>query len=198
MGLYLLGVFGAYLLGSIPFGLVFSKIYGTDDPRTHGSHNIGFTNVLRVCGKKAGFLTLFGDLGKGLLATTGASLMGFPWSWVLCVGFAVVFGHVFSLFLGFKGGKGVATGLGAILGIHPLIGFIVIVVWLGTVLIFRYSSGGALAAFGVFPFLAFFITHDVYFCLYSLCMMGIIYFCHKDNILRLTQGTESKMRLFSI
>jgi len=197
MGLYLSGVFGAYLLGSIPFGLVVTKILGADDPRTHGSHNIGFTNVLRVCGKKAGFLTLLGDLGKGLLATTMASFVGFPWVWILLVGFAVVFGHVFSLFLRFNGGKGVATGLGSILGIHPLIGLILIVVWLGAVLIFRYSSGGALAAFGVFPFIAFFLTQDLYFCLYSLCMMGIIYFCHKDNILRLAQGTESKMRLFS-
>jgi glycerol-3-phosphate acyltransferase PlsY len=197
MGLYLLGVFGAYLLGSIPFGLVVSKIFRTDDPRTHGSRNIGFTNVLRVSGKKAGFLTLFGDLGKGLLATAMVSLMGFPWVWILFIGIAVVLGHVFSIFLRFKGGKGVATGLGSISGIHPLIGLLLIGVWLGTVLVFKYSSGGALAAFGVFPFLAFLLTHDFYFCIYSLCMMVLIYFCHKENILRLMQGTESKMRLFS-
>ena len=197
MGLYLLGVFGAYLLGSIPFGLIVSKIFGTDDPRTHGSRNIGFTNVLRVSGKRAGFLTLFGDLGKGFLATTMATLMGVPWSWILSIGFAVVLGHVFSIFLQFKGGKGVATAMGSISGIHPLIGAVLMGVWLGTVLIFKYSSGGALAAFGVFPFLAFFLTHDFYFCLYALCMMGIIYLCHKENILRLIQGTENKMRLFS-
>jgi glycerol-3-phosphate acyltransferase PlsY len=198
MGLYLLGVFGAYLLGSIPFGLVVSQIFGTDDPRTHGSCNIGFTNVLRVSGKKVGFLTLFGDLGKGLLATTMASLMGFPWSWILLVGFAVVLGHVFSVFLRFKGGKGVATALGSILSIHPLIGFLLIGVWLGTVLVFRYSSGGALAAFGVFPILTFFLTDDFFFCMYSLGIMIIIYFCHKDNIFRLIQGTENKMSQFSI
>lgn len=197
MGLYLLGVLGAYLLGSIPFGLVVAKIFGTDDPRTHGSHNIGFTNVLRVCGKKAGFLTLLGDLGKGLLATTMVSFMGFPLGWVLSVGLVVVFGHVFSIFLKFNGGKGVATGLGSILGIYPLIGIILIVVWVSAVLIFRYSSGGALAAFGIFPFVAFFMTYDLYFCLYSLCMMGIIFYCHQDNILRLARGTESKIRLFS-
>jgi len=198
MGLHLLGVLGAYLLGSIPFGLVAAKIFGTDDPRTHGSHNIGFTNVLRVSGKKAGLFTLFGDLGKGFLATTMVGLMGFPWTWILFVGFVVVLGHVFSLFLRFKGGKGVATALGSILGIHPLIGLILIGVWLGAVLIFKYSSGGALAAFGVFPFLAFFLTRNLYFCVFSLFMTGIIYFCHKENIFRLSQGTESKMRLFSI
>ena len=197
MGLYLLGVLGAYLLGSIPFGLVVAKIFGTDDPRTHGSHNIGFTNVLRVCGKKAGFLTLLGDLGKGLLATTMVSFMGFPLGWVLSVGLVVVFGHVFSIFLKFNGGKGVATGLGSILGIYPLIGIILIVVWVSAVFLFRYSSGGALAAFGIFPFVAFFMTYDLYFCLYSLCMMGIIFYCHQDNILRLARGTESKIRLFS-
>jgi acyl phosphate:glycerol-3-phosphate acyltransferase len=197
MGLYLLGVLGAYLLGSIPFGLVVSKILNTDDPRNHGSCNIGFTNVLRVSGKKAGFLTLFGDLGKGILATSMASLMEFPWVWILCIGIAVVLGHVFSIFLRFKGGKGVATALGSISGIHPLIGLLLIGVWLGTVFVFRYSSGGALAAFGVFPFLAFFLTHDFYFCIYSLFMTLLIYLCHKDNILRLMQGTENKMRLFS-
>lgn len=193
MGLYLIGVFVAYLLGSIPFGLVFSKIFGTDDPRTQGSRNIGFTNVLRVSGKKAGFLTLFGDLGKGLLATTMVSLMGFPWIWILIIGVAVVLGHVFSLFLRFKGGKGVATAFGSILGIHSLIGLILIVIWLGAVWFFRFSSGGALAAFAVFPFLAFFMTRDFYFSLFSLCVMGIIYFCHKDNIHRLIQGTEPKI-----
>jgi glycerol-3-phosphate acyltransferase PlsY len=193
MGLYLLGVFGAYLLGSIPFGLVVSKIFGTDDPRTHGSRNIGFTNVLRVSGKKAGFLTLFGDLGKGLLATTMANLMGFPWVWILFIGIAVVLGHVFSIFLRFKGGKGVATAFGSILGVHSLIGLILIGIWLGAVWVFRYSSGGALVAFAVFPFLALLLTDDFYFCLFSLCLMGIIYFCHKENIRRLIQGTEPKI-----
>lgn len=193
MGLYLVGVFVAYLLGSIPFGLIVSKIFGTDDPRTHGSRNIGFTNVLRVSGKNAGFLTLFGDLGKGLLATTMASLMGFPWIWILIIGFAVVLGHIFSIFLRFKGGKGVATAFGSILGIHSLIGLILIGIWLGAVWVFRYSPGGALVAFAVFPFLALFMARDFYFCLFSLGLMGIIYLCHKENIHRLIQGTEPKI-----
>ena len=197
MGLYLLGVLGAYFLGSIPFGLVASKLFGTDDPRTHGSGNIGFTNVLRVSGKKVGFFTLFGDLGKGFLATTMAGFMGFPRPWILLIGLAVVLGHVFSPFLRFKGGKGVATALGSVLGIHLLIGAVLLGIWLGTVLIFRYSSGGALAAFGVFPILTFFLTYDFFFCLFSLGIMGIIYGCHKENIYRLIQGTESKMSLFS-
>jgi len=198
MELYLLGVVSAYLLGSIPFGLVVSRIFGADDPRTHGSHNIGFTNVLRISGKKVGFLTLLGDLGKGTVATAIPGFMGFPWPWILVIGFSVLLGHVFSIFLRFHGGKGVATALGAIIGIDSFIGWILVGVWLGAVLIFRYSSGGALLAFGVFPFLAFFLTHDLYFCFFSFGVMIIIFLCHKENILRLMRGTESKMRLFSI
>ncbi len=195
MELYLLGVVGAYLLGSIPFGLVVSRIFGTDDPRTQGSHNIGFTNVLRVSGKKVGIFTLLGDLGKGTVATVIAGLMGFSWLWILVIGISVILGHVFSIFLQFKGGKGVATALGAIIGIHPLIGWLLVGVWLGAVLVFGYSSGGALLAFGVFPFLAYFMTYDFYFCLFALGVMAIIFICHKENIIRLMQGTESKMRL---
>ncbi len=110
MELYLLGVVGAYLLGSIPFGLVVSRIFGTDDPRTHGSHNIGFTNVLRVSGKKVGIFTLIGDLGKGTVATASQDY-GFPWLWILVIGFSVILGHVFSIFFRFKGGKGSSHGL---------------------------------------------------------------------------------------
>ncbi len=198
MEFYLLGVVGAYLLGSIPFGLVVSRIFGKDDPRVHGSHNIGFTNALRVSGKKVGILTLVGDLGKGTVATVIAGLMEFPWIWMLVIGFTVILGHVFSIFLRFKGGKGVATALGTIIGIHPLIGCLLVGVWLGTVLVFGYSSGGALLAFSVFPFLVYFLTFNFYFCLFSLGVMAIIFISHKENILRLIQGTESKIKLFSI
>lgn len=198
MELYLLGMVGAYLLGSIPFGLVVSRTFGMEDPRTHGSQNIGFTNVLRVSGKKVGILTLLGDLGKGTVATVIAGLLDFPWLWILVLGFTVIFGHVFSIFLRFKGGKGVATALGAIIGIHPLLGGLLVVIWVGAVLVFKYSSGGALMAFGVFPFLTFFLTHDLYFCYFALGVTTVIFICHKENIIRLMQGTESKTNLFSI
>jgi glycerol-3-phosphate acyltransferase PlsY len=197
MGLIFLGIVGAYLLGSIPFGLIASKLFGTVDPRNHGSYNIGFTNVLRVAGKKAGIATLAGDAGKGYLATTVAGLVGYSWPWILAIGLTVVLGHIFSIFLSFKGGKGVATALGVIVGVHPLIGGMLILTWIGTVFIFRYSSGGALAAFGIFPFLAFFLTQDFFLCLFSVCIMALIYGCHKDNIVRLFRGTENKIRFFS-
>ncbi|HNP60212.1 MAG TPA: glycerol-3-phosphate 1-O-acyltransferase PlsY [Nitrospirales bacterium] len=197
MEFYLLGVVGAYLLGSIPFGLVASRIFGKEDPRTRGSHNIGFTNTLRVSGKKVGILTLIGDLGKGTVATVVAGSMGFPWLWILFIGFSVILGHVFSIFLRFKGGKGVATALGAIIGIHPLIGWLLVGIWLGAVWGFGYSSGGALIAFGAFPFLVFLLTSDFYFCIFSLGVMAIIFISHKENIHRLRQGTESKINLTS-
>ncbi len=197
MLVYFLGAIGAYVLGSIPFGLLVAKALGEPDPRTAGSKNIGFTNVLRVSGKKAGILTLLGDIGKGVVATIFAQGLGAPSHWILLIGFAVILGHIFSVFLGFKGGKGVATALGAVLGIEPLLGFYLFGIWIGTVIIFRYSSGGALAAFSSFPILAYFLTGDVELILFALGVLALIVYGHTDNISRLMKGTESKMSLFS-
>ncbi len=187
----------AYVLGSIPFGLLVAKALREKDPRTAGSKNIGFTNVLRVSGKKAGFLTLFGDIGKGILAVMVAQTLGIPRPWVLVVGLAVILGHIFSIFLGFKGGKGVATALGAVFGVEPFLGLCLLGVWIGTVAMFKYSSGGALAAFAVFPILAFFINREISLILFSLCILGLIIYGHTENISRLMKGTESKISLLS-
>jgi len=194
---YALATGGAYLLGSIPFGVIVAKGLGETDPRTSGSKNIGFTNVLRVSGKKAGILTLLGDIGKGVLATGMAQSLETPRLWVLLIGLSVVIGHIFSIFLCFKGGKGVATALGSVSGIEPSLGLCLFGIWIGTVFIFRYSSGGALAAFFSFPFLAYFFTGDFQLILFSLGILGLIVFGHTENISRLLKGTEPKMRLFS-
>ena len=130
-------VIGAYLLGSIPFGLLVTKALGEPDPRTAGSKNIGFTNVLRISGKKAGILTLLGDIGKGALAVILGQGLGASRPWVLLVGFSVILGHIFSVFLSFKGGKGVATALGSVLGLDAFLGVCLLGVWIGTALIFR-------------------------------------------------------------
>ena len=106
-----------YLIGSIPFGVVISRLLGTTDPRTAGSRNVGFTNVLRVGGKRAGILTLIGDLGKGWIAAWTAGQLLHDETAILAVALSVIVGHLHSLFLGFKGGKGVATALGAVLGL---------------------------------------------------------------------------------
>ena len=195
---YILGAAAAYVVGSIPFGLLVARILGEKDPRTAGSKNIGFTNVLRVSGKKAGILTLAGDIGKGVLAAGLAQVLGAPRLWVLVIGFAVILGHIFSVFLAFKGGKGVATALGAILGIEPLLGVCLFGIWIGIVVIFKYSSGGALAAFVAFPILAYVLHKDVQLVLFSLGIFGLIVYGHTENISRLIKGTESKIRLFSI
>jgi glycerol-3-phosphate acyltransferase PlsY len=198
MLLYILGAFGAYVLGSIPFGLLVAHALGEKDPRTAGSKNIGFTNVLRISGKKAGILTLLGDTGKGVLAVVLSQSLGAPRPLVLLLGFAVVLGHIFSFFLKFKGGKGVATALGSVLGIEPVFGVCLVGIWIGTVLIFKYSSGGALAAFFGFPILAFIFNGDFQLILFSFSILGLIVYGHTENIARLMQGTEPKIRLISI
>ena len=182
-----------YLLGSIPFGVVVSKAMGLADPRTVGSKNVGFTNVLRVSGKKAGLLTLLGDMGKGwVMGFVAMHMLHDEWA-TLLVAFAPFLGHLFSPFLGFKGGKGVATALGSVLGVAPWIGLILLMTWLGTVAIWRYSSGGALAAFGLFPAVALMSEQRLTFLVFAVAMTALIYFKHKDNIARLWNGTESRI-----
>lgn len=189
-----LSCLGAYLLGSIPFGLVFSRLLGTPDPRQAGSRNIGFTNVLRVCGKKVGILTLAGDMGKGWLVGWIAGLGFLPSLWALAVVLSVVLGHLFPIFLKFRGGKGVATGLGGILGIHFLMGCILVGIWSATVGIWKYSSGGALMAFATLPLIGWFMTFDFQFLIFSLLLSSFVIGKHKGNIVRLLNGTEPSIR----
>jgi len=182
-----------FVLGGIPFGIVVSKALGLPDPRTVGSKNIGFTNVLRVSGKKAGILTLLGDFGKGWVCAWVAMHWLTVESYIMVVAFAPILGHMFSPFLGFKGGKGVATAVGVVLGLSPSIGLLLLLIWLGAVAIWRYSSGGALAAFGCFPIVAVVNEQRQEFFIFSLVISALIWFKHKDNIVRLWRGTESKM-----
>jgi acyl phosphate:glycerol-3-phosphate acyltransferase len=182
-----------YLLGAIPFGIVVSKAIGLPDPRTVGSKNVGFTNVLRVSGKTAGILTLLGDMGKGwMLSWAAMQWLTVEW-FIMVVALSPILGHLFSPFLGFKGGKGVATALGAVLGLSPSIGLLLLLIWLGAVAIWRYSSGGALAAFACLPVVAIVNEQRQEFLVFSLIVSGIIWIKHKDNIIRLWKGTESKM-----
>ena len=182
-----------YLLGGVPFGVVISKAMDLPDPRTVGSKNVGFTNVLRVSGKTAGILTLIGDMGKGwVMGYVATQLLQNEWS-ILLVALAPFIGHLFSPFLGFKGGKGVATALGSVLGVAPLIGLLLLLAWIGAVAMWRYSSGGALTAFGLFPLIAALIHPTTAFMLFSLAVTGLIAIKHKDNMERLRNGTESKM-----
>jgi len=182
-----------YLLGAIPFGVVVSKAMGLPDPRTVGSKNVGFTNVLRMSGKKAGVLTLLGDMGKGWVVGWAAMHWLTDERFIMLVALSTILGHLFSPFLNFKGGKGVATALGAVLGLAPAIGFLLLLIWLGAVAIWRYSSGGALAAFGCFPVVAIVNEQRQEFLVFSLIVSGLIWIKHKDNIARLWKGAESKI-----
>jgi len=182
-----------YLLGAVPFGIVVSNAMGLPDPRTGGSKNVGFTNVLRVSGKKAGILTLIGDMGKGwVMGVAATQLLQDEWM-ILLVALSPFLGHLVSPFLGFKGGKGVATALGSVLGVAPLIGLSLLLTWLGAVAVWRYSSGGALTAFGLFPIIAALVRPTMPFIVFSAIVTGLIVMKHKGNIERLWKGTESKM-----
>ena len=193
LGLIIGLVVGGYLLGAVPFGVVISRAMGLPDPRTVGSKNVGFTNVLRVSGKKAGILTLVGDMGKGwVMGFAATQLLQDEWA-ILAVALAPFLGHLFSPFLGFKGGKGVATALGSVLGVAPLIGLLLLLAWIGAVVLWRYSSGGALTAFGLFPVIAALLRPSAAFVSFAVLVTGLIVIKHKGNIERLWNGTESKM-----
>jgi len=182
-----------YVLGAIPFGIVVSKALALPDPRTVGSRNVGFTNVLRVSGSKAGVLTLLGDMGKGWVMSWVAMQWLTTESFIMVVALSPILGHLFSPFLGFKGGKGVATALGSVLGLSPSMGTLLLLIWLGAVAIWRYSSGGALAAFGLFPVVAIVNEQRQEFLIFAIIVSALIWIKHKDNIVRLWKGTESKI-----
>lgn len=191
--LWALMALAGYVFGAIPFGIVVSKVMGLPDPRTIGSKNVGFTNVLRVSGTKAGVLTLLGDMGKGWLMGWAAMHWLTDERFIMLVALSPILGHVFSMFLSFKGGKGVATALGSVLGLSPSMGVLLLLIWVGTVAIWRYSSGGALAAFGMFPVVAIVNEQRQEFLLFSVVVSALIWYQHKDNIVRLWKGTESKI-----
>ena len=189
----LLLVMLGYALGAIPFGIVVSKALNLPDPRGVGSKNVGFTNVLRVSGTKAGVLTLLGDMGKGWLIGWAAMHWLQTESFMMLAALSPIIGHIFSPFLAFKGGKGVATALGSVLGLSPSIGTLLLLIWLGAVSIWRYSSGGALAAFGLFPVVAIVNEQRQEFLIFAIVVSMLIWIKHKDNIVRLWKGTEGKI-----
>ncbi len=193
VGVLISALVGGYLLGAVPFGVIVSRVLGTVDPRTAGSRNVGFTNVLRVSGKTAGVLTLVGDMGKGwVVGWLGVHLFEAEWA-VLLTALAPILGHLYPVFLKFRGGKGVATALGAVLGVAPLIGAGLLAVWLLAVAVWRYSSGGALTAFGLFPVLSILLRPTSAFVGFSLLVSALIWIKHKENIIRLWRGTESRI-----
>jgi glycerol-3-phosphate acyltransferase PlsY len=187
-------VVASYFLGAVPVGILAGKACAGVDPREAGSRNIGFTNVLRVAGKVAGLVTLAGDMGKGAVAVLGARVLLGPSAngWELAVAAAAVLGHIFPVFLHFKGGKGVATALGVLLALDWVVGGCLVVGWLVSAILWRISSVAALVAFGMLPGVAWFIRPQTPFVLFSLILTALIVYRHVENIQRLLAGREPK------
>lgn len=198
-----LSILGGYLLGSIPFGLVFTKLAGIGDIRKIGSGNIGATNVLRTGRKDLAILTIIFDAGKAgiaaILASYIASFQGFSEAQIMIIkitaGTFAVLGHIFSFWLKFKGGKGIASAAGMVLSVSPLVGLFAVLVWIITALISKYSSLAALAALVLTPIFAYFSGNNIIFVIALSFLVIIIIFRHKENIKRLIAGTETKIKL---
>ena len=185
---------GSYLLGAVPFGLLFGKALGGVDVRSTGSGNIGATNVLRAAGKKAAILTLAADCLKGLLPVLLASRLFPAGDMDVYSAIAAIVGHNYPVYLGFKGGKGVATSFGVVLGIAPITAVVCLLAWAGAAAIWKYSSLSALVAFALYPLMTFaFIGDSRPHGLLSLFVFGMMYYRHRENIKRLLDGTEPKI-----
>jgi glycerol-3-phosphate acyltransferase PlsY len=188
-----LAVFAAYLLGSVPFAMVSSRIFGLADPRSYGSGNPGATNVLRSGNKKAALVTLIGDALKGWAAVYVARQLGFSDTVLGLVALAVFFGHLFPVFLKFKGGKGVATAAGVLFALDPLLGLAVAATWLFAAFAFRYSSLASILAAALAPAYAL-LMHGANA---QIIVIGILAMAlivkHWQNFQRLLAGQEARI-----
>ncbi len=189
-----IALFG-YLLGSVPTGLILTKFFSKVDPRKVGSGNIGATNIFRTSGKSLGILTLAGDLLKGVIPVIMAIQWGESHLWIAASGLTPFLGHVFPIFLGFRGGKGVATALGVYLIISPIAVLIELLAFAGIVWKWRFISLGSIACVTTIPILIAFFRGDsqAYFIL-SLIIAALVLYRHQANISRLLQGTENKWK----
>ncbi|MBP9218246.1 MAG: glycerol-3-phosphate 1-O-acyltransferase PlsY [Sterolibacterium sp.] len=191
-------IMAAYFLGSLPFAVIISRLFGMADPRSYGSGNPGATNVLRSGNKLAALLTLLGDAVKGWLAVWlvqhwgGAAGQPVDAMLLAAVGFAAMAGHVFSLFLGFKGGKGVSTAAGVFLGFSGWLALCCIVVWLMVAVVTRYSSLASICAALAAPLLGFWLLGEAQ----AVALAGmslLVIWRHRPNIRNLLAGTEGRI-----
>jgi len=190
--LYLLLIIASYFIGAIPSGVVLARAFSGKDIRQEGSGNIGATNVTRVLGKKLGALTLVGDLLKGFLPVWVGSYLVSSLNVVCLMGCAAFLGHLFPVYLKFKGGKGVATALGVFLYLSPIVILVEIIVFVFVVGIWRYVSLGSLIAAASMPLLLVIIGSPKPVVLLSMAFALLIFIKHKANIQRLLNGTENK------
>jgi glycerol-3-phosphate acyltransferase PlsY len=194
----LLTIVVAYLIGSIPFAIVSSRLFGLADPRSYGSGNPGATNVLRSGHKGAAVLTLVGDLFKGWVVVWAAQYFDASLNLTAMAALAVFVGHLFPIFIGFKGGKGVATALGILLALAPGLGLATLSTWLIVLLFFRMSSLSAIASAVFAPVYYALGDHIVWsvqtpYLWVILVMSGFLLYRHRANMVRILRGTEARV-----
>ncbi|OGT66215.1 MAG: glycerol-3-phosphate acyltransferase [Gammaproteobacteria bacterium RIFCSPLOWO2_02_FULL_47_50] len=188
----------AYLSGSVSSAVVICKLMRLDDPRVHGSNNPGATNVLRLHGKKAAILTLTGDMLKGLFPVLIAHAFNAPGLIIALSALAAFCGHVFPVFFGFRGGKGVATLTGVLFGMYWLLGLVFVITWLAVAGLFRYSSLAGLLAAASTPFYALLLHTSSPYIAAIGCMTVILFWRHRSNIRNLMAGKEDKIGIGKI
>lgn len=184
----------SYLIGAISFGIVMSYLFSLPDPRTIGSKNTGATNVLRTGKNLAALLTLLGDALKGTLTVGLAQYFELPPMMVGLIALATLIGHIFPIYYGFKGGKGVATAAGILFMFSWMMGLTILAIWFGVFIIWRYSSLAAIIAGSLSPVIGFFYGIDFYQLMTSSIIALILILRHIENIKRLINGTESSFK----
>lgn len=182
----------AYLLGSVSTAVLVARLLAVPDPRAHGSGNPGATNVLRLGGRRAAAWTLAGDVLKGLLPVLAARTLHLPATWVAATALCAFLGHLFPVFFGFRGGKGVATAFGVLLALNPLLGALTGLTWLATAALFRYSSLAALTAASVAPVYALWLLPGPGVAV-TLAMSLLLLWRHRGNIRKLRAGLEARI-----
>lgn len=183
---------GAYCLGSIPSAIVVCRLMGLPDPRTTGSKNPGSTNVLRMGNKLAAGFTLLGDALKGVLPVLMAIHLDFTPFWVGAVMVSVCLGHIYPVFFGFKGGKGVATAAGVFLAIDGILGFVLLGLWLLVVLLFRFAALGAIIVALCVPFIVLYYLGPLLL-VPTAMISALVLWRHRSNLQRLWKGIEPKI-----
>ncbi len=183
-------VLAGYLFGSISSAIVVCRLMGLPDPRSQGSGNPGATNVMRLAGKKPAAMTLAGDLLKGLLPVLLAKFLGADLNTQLLVALAAFLGHLYPIFFGFKGGKGIATAFGVLIGLNWIVALGVLAVWMLAYKLGKISSVGGLSAAAAMPPIIHFTTHSRPFLLFGVIIAALIYWRHRSNIANLIAGTE--------
>ena len=190
----LLVIFAAYLLGSISSAIIVCRLLNLPDPRGQGSGNPGATNVMRIGGKKAAAITLIGDMLKGLIPVLIAKFLGASIAIQALVAVAAFLGHLYPVFFGFRGGKGVATALGVLLGLHWPVGLLTIATWLVIAKLFKVSSLAALLSILVTPLYIWWLIPERSLIIAMLFMGTLLFWRHRSNIRNLLDGSEGKIK----